>query len=61
MDLDLSKKELLEWELWAAVHDAREPHQYWMYRVLCHYLPRYKRRIQVEEGWDKTVNELDSR
>ena len=61
MDLDLSKKELLEWELWASVHDAREPHQHWMYRVLCYYLGRYKRRARVKDEWDEAVSELDSR
>ena len=61
MDLDLSKRELLEWELWASVHDSREPHQHWMYRVLCYYLPQYKRRAKVSEDRDAIINELESR
>jgi len=61
MDLDLSKRELLEWELWASVHDSREPHQHWMYKILCHYLPIYKRRAQVNAEWTETINELNSK
>ena len=61
MKLDLSRRELLEWELWASVHDAREPHQHWMYRVLCHYLKRYKREVTVTDKWCEAISELDSR
>ena len=61
MDLDLSKRELLEWELWTLVHDAREPHQHWMYKVLCHYFHIYKRETKVNAGWTETINELNSK